>query len=378
MSRRRYYTRVNNDFITEPFSFSDVGVQNLNTVVTSGAVQINGIFGPCPVSVTGGEWQSASDGAFSSVVTDWTSSAGTILNGQYIRVRRTSSASYSTAVNVVLTVGSESDTFTITTKSQPAPVNVYFTTPGAASWTVPSDWNSSNNYVEVISGGDSGAPAGATGARANTGGGGGGYARKSNISLTIGASVSYTVGGIGGESWFSGSTIVRASGASGQTPGSGTHGDVLRTGGSGGNKGALAGGGCGQGAGGGGGGAFFGGDGGTGGTGSSGSGWAPGCSNQYGGGGGGSAGTSSGGSNGSTYSPGGGGTGGGATGGYGYPSTQNGNAGTGLPNGAGAGAGGGGGYTTNSGLSGGLYGGGGGGNSGSGAQGIIHVWYQPV
>ncbi|HVV38844.1 MAG TPA: hypothetical protein VHD31_00785 [Candidatus Paceibacterota bacterium] len=60
-------------------------------------------------------------------------------------------------------------------------------------WTVPSDWNSSNNKIEVIGGG---------GGAASTGGGGagGGYSKSLNVSLTPGASLAYSVGsgGAGG------------------------------------------------------------------------------------------------------------------------------------------------------------------------------------
>lgn len=52
-----------------------------------------------------------------SVVTGYTK----VFPADEIVVYRTSSSSYSTAVNTTLTVGSRSDTYTITTKSAPAP-----------------------------------------------------------------------------------------------------------------------------------------------------------------------------------------------------------------------------------------------------------------
>lgn len=67
---------------------------------------------------------------------------------------------------------------------------VVFLTSGA-SWTVPSDWNSSNNTIEVIGGGGGGR-AGNTGA--GDGAGGGAYSKVTNLSLTPGASVTYAVG----------------------------------------------------------------------------------------------------------------------------------------------------------------------------------------
>lgn len=51
----------------------------------------------------------------------WRTAGIRVFPDDIIKVRRTSSSSYSTAVNTTLTVGSRSDTYTITTKSAPAP-----------------------------------------------------------------------------------------------------------------------------------------------------------------------------------------------------------------------------------------------------------------
>lgn len=72
------------------------------------------------------------------------------------------------------------------------------------SWTVPSDWNSSDNKIECIGGGISGG----AGGTATYGGGGGSYAASTNVSLTPGASVAYAIGsGSGGDTCFGASTI---------------------------------------------------------------------------------------------------------------------------------------------------------------------------
>lgn len=91
----------------DPFTFTDVTGASINTVYTSNTVTILGITGSVPISVTGGTY-SIGAGAFTSV-------AGTVTNGQTVRVRGTSSGSFSTAINVTLTVGSYSDTYTVTT-----------------------------------------------------------------------------------------------------------------------------------------------------------------------------------------------------------------------------------------------------------------------
>lgn len=58
-----------------------------------------------------------------------------------------------------------------------------------STWTVPSDWNSGNNTIQVIGGGGGGS---------SSGGGGGAYSAVTNVSLTPGSTVSYSVGTGGG------------------------------------------------------------------------------------------------------------------------------------------------------------------------------------
>ena len=63
------------------------------------------------------------------------------------------------------------------------------------SWTVPADWNSSNNTIYMIGAGGGGATGAVSGNnRAAGGGGGGGYRLLTNQSLTPGAIVPYTIG----------------------------------------------------------------------------------------------------------------------------------------------------------------------------------------
>jgi hypothetical protein len=62
------------------------------------------------------------------------------------------------------------------------------------SWTVPADWVSGTNTVEVIGGGGSGWTNTAGTATGSGGGGGGGYSKISNLALTPGATVTYKIG----------------------------------------------------------------------------------------------------------------------------------------------------------------------------------------
>ena len=265
---------------------------------------------------------------------------------------------------------------------------VYLTS--GTSWTVPSDWNSTNNTVEVIGGGGGGA----TSASGGSGGGGGAYSKANNTVLAAGASVTYAVGAAGtagvtgGDTYFNAASCAAATacakgggGASGTTPGAGgASGSGVGTTK---NSGGIGGGG---GFGGGGGGAAAGpsGAGGAGGTVSAGPG---------GGGGGadgGAVGTIGGASAGGA---GGAGANGGGSGGSGGAATVAGTVGSNgvewdSTHGSGGGGGGGGtnGTTGLAGGGGGTYGGGGGGSGGgsstgaggTGGAGLIVITYQPT
>lgn len=78
-------------------------------MIESAAITVSGINMPATISVSGGEY-SINNGAYTAV-------AGTITNGQTVKVRHTSSASNSTTTNTVLTIGGVSNTFTSTTSA---------------------------------------------------------------------------------------------------------------------------------------------------------------------------------------------------------------------------------------------------------------------
>lgn len=107
----------NADTTPAAFTFTDVTDQNLSTVVESNTITVTDVDAATDVaiSITGGEYAVSTDGG--SSFGSWTSSSGNVQLNHQVKVRGTSSASYSTAVNVVLTVGGVSDTFSITTKA---------------------------------------------------------------------------------------------------------------------------------------------------------------------------------------------------------------------------------------------------------------------
>ncbi len=289
------------------------------------------------------------------------------------------------------------------------------------SWSVPADWNSTENFVEVIGGGGGGNDIQTNG---SGGGGGGAYALTRNVSLTPGGSATIQVGAggngtptAGTDTWFNGASCAASStcakgGSAGGTTSGGAGGlsttsiGSIRykggTGGGGNNTGDTSGGGGGAGGrrgiganggagnstategGGGGGGAGGGGSNGT--AGAAAAGGAGG--NGYGGSGGGTAGNN--------VTCGSGGTGGAGTagtgaGGGGGDKLCGGGAGSigqewDATHGSGSGGGGSGSTTAGAGLvggAGGTYGGGGGGGGttnlgGAGGQGLIAVTYRPV
>jgi hypothetical protein len=302
-----------------------------------------------------------------------------------------------------------------------APAKVIFLTTTSASnqtWTVPSDWNSSNNTVEVIASGGGGATGNGN---PGSGGGGGGYSKQTNIKLTPGGSATYrlSAGGAadttGGDAWFNGTTLAGSSvgakggvkGVTGTSAAGGAGGEAAsgigttkKSGGTGGATDADG----------------YAGGGGGGGGGPNGAGAAGGnantdgiITNRYGGGGGGNGGGSVGanatasaqGNGGNNFSGTGGGTGGGgngsngggAAGGNASSPYTGGGGGNGIDwnstHGSGGGGGGAGGETGTLGAGGGgdagNYGAGGGGGAyggidpaGVGAQALIVITYTPA
>ena len=102
------FTSTTVDMTPTAFSFTDQTEIALSTEVTSAAITVSGIDAETAISVTGGTY-SINDGAY-------TSSAGTVTDGQTVTVRHTSSSNNATAVNTELTIGGVTDTFTSTTE----------------------------------------------------------------------------------------------------------------------------------------------------------------------------------------------------------------------------------------------------------------------
>lgn len=114
------------DTTPDAFSFTDQTDVAVSTLTTSNTLTITGMDAGTAISVSGGE-MSINSGAF-------TSTATTIDPSDTVALRVTSSASNSTATNVTLTIGTESDIWTVTTVAGAGD-----TTPDAFSFTDQTD-----------------------------------------------------------------------------------------------------------------------------------------------------------------------------------------------------------------------------------------------
>lgn len=109
-----YLLGIGNEIIVPPsdttpdaFTFTDVTNASTSTDYESNTITVTGIDASTPISITGGQY-SKNGGAY-------TAASGTVLVNDTVKVKATSSGSASTAVNVVLTIGGVSDTYTVTT-----------------------------------------------------------------------------------------------------------------------------------------------------------------------------------------------------------------------------------------------------------------------
>jgi len=106
-----YRAAVAGDSTPDPFSF--LGQTNVarDTLITSNAITVTGINTAASISITGGEYAINSG--------SYTSSSGTVNNGNTVTVQLQSSPNYSATTSATLTIGGVSDTFSVTTLTTP-------------------------------------------------------------------------------------------------------------------------------------------------------------------------------------------------------------------------------------------------------------------
>lgn len=88
-------------------------------------------------------------------------------------------------------------TYGFYTTARTSNVVIVLTSTSSATWSVPVNWNNSNNTIHLVGAGGGGAGSGNATYRNGAGGGGGGYTKLTNQSLFSGASITYQCGSAG-------------------------------------------------------------------------------------------------------------------------------------------------------------------------------------
>ncbi|KQN11545.1 hypothetical protein ASE89_14245 [Sphingomonas sp. Leaf30] len=114
------------DTTPNAFTFTDATNAAPSTLTASNAITVSGINAASAISVSGGEYQ-INGGS-------WVTAAGTVTNGQTVKVRLTSSSAASTTSNVTLTIGGVSDTFSVTTAAAAGQTGLLSRTATLAAW----------------------------------------------------------------------------------------------------------------------------------------------------------------------------------------------------------------------------------------------------
>jgi hypothetical protein len=99
--------------VPDQFTFTDQNGIALEATVTSLPITVTGIDTGTTITVSGGTYDVNGSGSF-------TADPGTVFVGYTIRARHTASDAYLTNVTTTITIGGVSDTFTSTTRTEPA------------------------------------------------------------------------------------------------------------------------------------------------------------------------------------------------------------------------------------------------------------------
>ncbi|NTW90068.1 MAG: hypothetical protein HGB37_04150 [Candidatus Moranbacteria bacterium] len=102
----------------DPFELTDDAGVELDTLTESGTLEITGS-DRMPVSISGDgnpSYRICSDASCTTVAHDWSSSYGSIEDGEYLQLRLTSDSSYRTTRTATVSVGGQSDEYDVTTK----------------------------------------------------------------------------------------------------------------------------------------------------------------------------------------------------------------------------------------------------------------------
>lgn len=132
--------------VPNQFFFLDLTDQPLNSLIVSNAILVDGINIPSPISVVGGEYEINGSGV-------WLTASTTVVNGDSVRVRQTSSNLNETETTTTLTIGTVSDTFNVTTISTPTmtyTIDVDNNSPNDIDFRIRDNTNLNIVYNEII------------------------------------------------------------------------------------------------------------------------------------------------------------------------------------------------------------------------------------
>lgn len=133
--------------VPQVLTITPVSGASAGTSVVSAPITVAGVVGAASISITNGEYQ-INGGA-------WTNVAGTVSNGDTVKVRITASATPSAVIRATLTIGISSGDFVVTTAAAvtppPTPTPAPVDTSPPPTPTVPADGNIGNT---ASSGGD--------------------------------------------------------------------------------------------------------------------------------------------------------------------------------------------------------------------------------
>jgi len=96
------------------FNFTDQTDVQRNSTIVSNSITVSNINTSVTISISGGEYEINGNNT-------WLSTDSTVVVNDTIKVRHTSSASYTSKTDTVLTIGTEEDTFSSTTLAAPTP-----------------------------------------------------------------------------------------------------------------------------------------------------------------------------------------------------------------------------------------------------------------
>ncbi len=142
-------TTTGPDLSPNPFDFTDQTNVAPSTFTFSNILQITGITGNAPTSISQAAYRVCANATCSAPAPPFITGASTITNGQYLQIRMFSAANFSTTINITMTVGTgtnSTNTWSVTTAAQDITPNTFTFPPQTG---VPFNTQISSSIVQV-------------------------------------------------------------------------------------------------------------------------------------------------------------------------------------------------------------------------------------